>query len=103
MVKIGDIAQTNIYQNNLYCDENFCRKMIQLLKDISDGGLCYRLQIFDDIAGEWVSIAAYADCYHRIIPILFGLKDFPKEIKEKIFEENVRRTFEEQFYLETIG
>jgi hypothetical protein len=74
-----------------------------LLKEIRENGLCYRLQILDDTADEWLPIATYFYHYYRIIPILIGLKDFPKELREKIFEENVRRTFEERYYLDMIS
>jgi hypothetical protein len=85
MTKIGDIDQINLYQTYLYCDETFCRNMMQIVKEVQSTGLIYRLQMFDDITDECNNIATYADCYHRIIPILYGLRLFPEEIRENNF------------------
>jgi hypothetical protein len=76
--------------------------MMRLMKEIISNGLYYRLQISDEIMDMRLMIATHVEYYPRVITILLGLKDFPEEIREKIFKEHVHRTFEEWYYTDMV-
>jgi hypothetical protein len=67
-----------------------------------DHGLYYRLQIFYEILDMWLMIATRVEIYPRVVTLLYALKDFPEDIREKIFEEHICRSFEEWYYIDRV-
>jgi hypothetical protein len=75
-----------------------------LLKEVKDHHIRFRLQMKDESTlrwgGDgWTTLGYYIDCPQRLIPILYGLRIFPEEIREKIYTMHVYQKMEEDLVL----
>jgi hypothetical protein len=77
-----------------------------IVKDHKDHHVRYQLRMIDDNTkwgGDgWTTLGIFLDCPHRITPILYGLRHFSEEIREKIYNHHVYQQLEEQLVMQFI-
>jgi hypothetical protein len=76
--------------------------MLILEKEVFPQHIEWKVQQSDPTSNNWIDIGVMIVEHERMISILAGLKQFPVELRKKIFSQLVTTAFQEQLTLNQV-